>query len=170
MFQKIYHLFWLWYHTDEILVGEICNKDFLGICNYFQVIKENILHYRTWTSYKANGKRWISCNVNFTMGRDGSLVMQVFGRPFIKRFALCCWSVVCLSVCDVVVLCQTVGWIMMKLGTEVGLGPGSNDIVLDGDPAPPKRVTARQFSAHVRGGQMALWNKIPLRMEQDVRR
>ena len=28
---------------------------------------------------------------------------------------------------------QTVGWIKMPLGTEVGLGPG--DIVLDGDPA-----------------------------------
>ena len=30
---------------------------------------------------------------------------------------------------------QTVGWINMKLGTEVGLGPGH--IVLDGDPAHP---------------------------------
>jgi len=30
---------------------------------------------------------------------------------------------------------QTVGWMKMKLGTEVGLGPGH--IVLDGDPAPP---------------------------------
>jgi len=29
---------------------------------------------------------------------------------------------------------QTVGWIRMPLGVEVGLGPG--DIVLDGDPAP----------------------------------
>jgi len=32
---------------------------------------------------------------------------------------------------------QTVGWIKMPLGTEVGLGPG--DIVLDGDPAPPRK-------------------------------
>jgi len=30
---------------------------------------------------------------------------------------------------------QTVGWIKMKLGMELGLGPGH--IVLDGDPAPP---------------------------------
>jgi len=30
---------------------------------------------------------------------------------------------------------QTVGWIKMKLGTEVGLGP--DHIVLYGDPAPP---------------------------------
>jgi len=41
---------------------------------------------------------------------------------------------------------QTGGWIKMPLGTEVGLrtgdilGPG--DIVLDEDPAPPKRGTA----------------------------
>jgi len=40
----------------------------------------------------------------------------------------------CLSV--TLVYCgQTVGWIKMPRGTEVGLGPG--DIVLDGDPAPP---------------------------------
>jgi len=44
---------------------------------------------------------------------------------------------------------------MMPLGTEVGLGPG--DIALDGDPAPPKRSTAPQFSAHVRCGQTAGW-------------
>ena len=32
---------------------------------------------------------------------------------------------------------QTVGWIKMKHGTEVGLVPGH--IVLDGDPAPPRK-------------------------------
>ena len=44
----------------------------------------------------------------------------------------------CLSVCLSVTLvyCQkTVGWIKMKLGMHVGLGPGH--IVLDRDPAPP---------------------------------
>jgi len=48
---------------------------------------------------------------------------------------------VCLSV--MLVYCgQTVGWIRMPLGKEVGLGPGR--IVLDGDSAPPrtKRGTA----------------------------
>ena len=35
---------------------------------------------------------------------------------------------------------QRVGWIKMALGTEVGLGLGH--IVIDGDPAPPKRGTA----------------------------
>jgi len=38
---------------------------------------------------------------------------------------------------------QTVGWIKMPLGRELGLGPG--DIVLDGDPAPKKRGTAANF-------------------------
>ena len=43
---------------------------------------------------------------------------------------------VCLSCLSVtLVYCgQTVGWINVKLGTEVGLGPGN--IVFDGDPAP----------------------------------
>jgi len=40
---------------------------------------------------------------------------------------------------------------MMKLGVEVGLGP--SHIVLDGDPAPPKRDTAPQFAAHIYCGQ-----------------
>jgi len=34
---------------------------------------------------------------------------------------------------------QTAGWNKMKLGMEVGLGPGH--IVLDGDTAPPKGGT-----------------------------
>ena len=70
---------------------------------------------------------------------------NVFGRPFVKRFALCYRSVVCLSVlsvCNSVTLVhcgQTVEWIKMKIGVEVGLGPGHT--VLDGDPAPlPKRA------------------------------
>ena len=46
---------------------------------------------------------------------------------------------VCLSVLSVtLVQCgQTVGWIKMKLGMQVGLGPGH--IVLDGYTAPPPR-------------------------------
>jgi len=60
---------------------------------------------------------------------------------------------VCLSVLSVlsvtlVYCCQTVGWIKMKLGMEVGLGPGH--IVLDGDPAsPPQSGTAPAIFAHV---------------------
>ena len=66
-----------------------------------------------------------------------------FGRPFVKWFALCYRSVVCLSCLSVclsvlsvtLVYCgQTVRQIMMKLGMQVGLGPGHT--MLDGDPAP----------------------------------
>jgi len=55
-----------------------------------------------------------------------------------------------------------VGWIKMKLGIEVGLGPG--DFVLDGDTAPPKMGTAPspQFLAHVCCGQTAGCIRIPL--------
>jgi len=46
-----------------------------------------------------------------------------------------------MPVCHLVYCGQTVTWIKMTLGTEVGLGPGN--IVLDGDLAPPqKRCTA----------------------------
>jgi len=56
-------------------------------------------------------------------------------RPMLSNRCLSC--PVCLSV---MLVCygQMVGWIKMKLGVQVGLGPGH--IVLDGDPArpPPK--------------------------------
>jgi len=60
-----------------------------------------------------------------------------FGRPFVKRFALCCRTVACpvLSV-TLVYRGQTVGWIWMPLSMEVSLGPC--DIVLDGTQLPQK--------------------------------
>ena len=53
----------------------------------------------------------------------------------------------------------------MKLGMEVGIGPGH--IVLDGDPAPRPPKWHSPFggwgsSAHVCCGQMAGWIKMPL--------
>ena len=57
-----------------------------------------------------------------------------------------------------------VGWINMKLGTEVRLGPGH--IVLDGDPdLPPQKGHNPPFSAHVCCGQTAGWINMPLPME-----
>jgi len=58
------------------------------------------------------------------------------GSPYVIRQLSVCLSV-SLSVLSVtLVYCaQTVGWIKMKLGTELGIG--ASDIVLDGDPAPP---------------------------------
>ena len=80
-------------------------------------------------------------------------------RPMLSdRYPVC---LSCLSVCDVGVLCQTVGEMKMKLGTEVGLGSGH--IVLDGDPAsPPNRAQPPNFLAHVRCGQVAGLIKMPL--------
>ena len=77
---------------------------------------------------------------------------MIFGRPFVKLFALCYQTVVCLSdlssVCDVGVVSPTVGWIKMKLSTQVGLGP--THIVLDGNPAPlsPKRTEPPIFGPY----------------------
>ena len=90
-------------------------------------------------------------------------VFNVFGRPFVKRFALCYQTVVCLyvlscPVCDVRALWPN-GRIKIKLGTHVGLGPGH--IVLDGAQLPlPQRDRA-----HVYCGQAAGWIKMPFGME-----
>jgi len=95
----------------------------------------------------------------------------IFGRPFVKRFALCYQTVVCLSCLSCLSVClsltlaycgQTVGWIKLKLGMQVGLGPGH--MVLDGNPAPPERGINRaaQFSARICCCQMAAWIKMPL--------
>ena len=73
-------------------------------------------------------------------------MILVFGLPFVKQFALSYRTIVCLSVLSVtVVYCgQTVQWIKIKLGTQVGLDLGHN--VLDADPAPPKEgSTASNF-------------------------
>jgi len=74
----------------------------------------------------------------------------------------------CLSVLSVkLVYCgQTVGWIKMKLGIEVGLVPGH--IVLDGDPASPPKGTHTPIYDHVCCGQTARWIKMPLGTEVDL--
>ena len=52
------------------------------------------------------------------------IILAIFGQPFVKLFALCYQTIlcpICLSV--TLVYCgQTVGWIKMKLGVQVGLG------------------------------------------------
>jgi len=60
-------------------------------------------------------------------------------RPVLSDRCLSVCLSVCLPVCLSVTLMycgQTVGWIRMPFGMEVGLIPGH--IVLDGDPAPPE--------------------------------
>jgi len=59
---------------------------------------------------------------------------------------------------------QTVEWIKMKLGTQVGLGPGH--IVLDGDPAPqPQKGDGAPNFRSVCCGQTAGWIKMALGTE-----
>ena len=75
-------------------------------------------------------------------------------------------SVRCLSVLSVTLAyCgQTVGRIKMKLGTQVGPGPGH--IVIGGDPAPPPlKGHSPQFSARICCGQMAAWINMSLGIE-----
>ena len=84
----------------------------------------------------------------------------------LKQFTLCYQTIVCLSL--TLMYCgQTVGWIKVKLGTEVDLGPGH--IMLDGDPAPLSEMGTAPppFSAHVCCGQLAGWIKVPLGTEVD---
>jgi len=68
-----------------------------------------------------------TCSFGATVTSNGSLYMPQDCCP------------VCLSCLSLtLVYCgQMAGWIKMPLCTKVGLGPG--DIVLDGDPAPPRK-------------------------------
>ena len=60
---------------------------------------------------------------------------------------------------------QMAAWMKMKLGMQVGLGPGH--IVLHRDPAPPPQKGSGdpQLLAHICCGQMAGWIKMPLGRE-----
>jgi len=53
---------------------------------------------------------------------------------------------------------QTAGWIIILLGTEVGLVSG--DIVLDGDPVPPEGVQPPIFGPCLLWMNAARWRKL----------
>ena len=105
--------------------------------------------------------------------RSGSIARTVFGdrlqngSPYAMGPLSVCLS--CLSV-TLMYCSQTVEWIKMKLGTEVGLGPGH--IVLDGYPAPLLSPLTKghspQFPVHVCCGQTAGWIKMPLHTEVNL--
>ena len=98
-------------------------------------------------------------------GTVPSMRRQFFGRPFIKRFALCyrtivlsvCMSVclsVCLSdlsVCNVGVLWPN-GWMDQDETWHAGR-PVSRPHCVRWGPSPPQRGAVPQFSAHVYCGQ-----------------
>jgi len=68
--------------------------------------------------------RWTYASAQATLCKMGTQLPQGAQPPQFSAHA-CCG--------------QTAGWIKMQLGTMVGLGPGH--IVLQGDPAPPRRGT-----------------------------
>ena len=74
--------------------------------------------------------------ITLVIGPHCSLFFR-FGRPFVKRFALCYRTVMSVLSVTLVYCGQTVARIKMKLGMQAVLGPGH--IVLDGDPDPPPR-------------------------------
>jgi len=91
-----------------------------------------------------------------------------FGSPFVKRFALCYRSIVCLSclsVCNVGVLWPN-GW-MDEGETWHGGRPWPCPHCFRWGPSSPspKGYSLPQFSAHGCCGQTAGWIKIPLRRE-----
>jgi len=121
----------------------------------------------------------IKNKVNLTCLRNFS---SILGRQFVKRFTLFYQTVVCLSCLSalsalsatVVYYGQTVGWIKMKPGLKVCLGPGH--LLLHGDPAaplpPPKKRgeghNTPNFSTHVCCGQTTVWTKMPLGTEVNL--
>ena len=119
---------------------------------------------------------FLNWNFNYEYGSEGQcalyniscrsvkpLLMAIFHfQPTVamqfSATVIRCRLSVCLSSVTRVYCGQTVSWIRMPLGTEVGLGP--SDIVLDGDPTqlhPPKGAQQPSpiFSAHVYCGQTA---------------
>jgi len=84
-----------------------------------------------WTAeyFYVCGHNLVSCVRNFSVHFWVTVCKMV--RPMLSDRCLSCLSVM-LVYCG-----QTIEWIKMELRMEVGLRPGH--IVLDGDPAPPKK-------------------------------
>ena len=91
----------------------------------------------------------------------------IFGRPFVKRFALCYQTVV-LSVwlvCDVGVLWPN-SWIDQdETWRAVRPRPWPHYVRWGPSSPPHKGAEPPQFSSHICCGQMAAWIKMPLGME-----
>jgi len=98
---------------------------------------------------------------------------RIFGRPFVKRFALCYRTAfsclpVCLSVCNVGVLWPN-GWMDQDETWHAGRPRPWTHCVTWGPSSPSaKGHSLPQFSANVRCGQTAGWMKTPLGTEVDL--
>jgi len=127
------------------------------LCKDLQWIMKDLLSRKYCT--QSNDRRVLKTNhvcVNHSRGKSA-----VFGRPFVKRFALCYRTVVLsvCAVCDVGVLWPN-GWM------------DQDETWHGGRPRPrPQCVRWRpsfhhhQFSAHVRCDQTVAWIKMSLGME-----
>ena len=98
-----------------------------------------------------------------------TVIFNAFGRPFVKQFALCYRSVVCLSVlsvCDVGVLWPN-GWTDQDETWHAGTSRPWPHCVTGrwGPRSPSPKGRSPQFSANVRCDQTAGWTKMPLGME-----
>ena len=97
--------------------------------------------------------------------RTDSIGRTVFRRPFVKRFALCYRSVVCLSVCDVRALWPN-GWTDQDETWHAGRPRPWPHCVRWGPRSPSQKGGgAPKFSAHVYCDQTARWMKVVLGME-----
>ena len=101
----------------------------------------------------------------------------VFGRPFVKRFALCYQTVVSpdlsvcpvLSVCDVGVLWPN-GWMDQDETWHGGRPRTRPHCVKWGPSSPSPKGHSPQFFAHVCCGQTAGWMKMPLSRKVSLNR
>jgi len=103
--------------------------------------------------------------------RSLSSVHALFGRPFVKRFALCYQTVdcpvclsVCLSVCDVHILWPN-GWTDYDETWHAGRPRPWSHCVRWGPSSPSPKGAQPPFSAHICCGQIAAWIKMSLGME-----
>jgi len=118
---------------------------------------------------------WRGCRKSLDIGGlmsvCASSLSGIFGRPFVKRFAICCRTVVCVSVCPVMSVCPVCdvgvlwpnGWMDQDETWHSGKprpwphcirwGPSSHS---------PKLAQPPPFSAHISCGQMVGRIKMPL--------
>jgi len=90
----------------------------------------------------------------------------IFGRPFVKRFALCYQTAVCpvLSVCDFGVLWPN-SWMDQDATWYEGRPQLRPHCATWGPSSPQKKGAQPPFLAHVYCSQMAGWIRVPLSTE-----
>jgi len=119
-----------------------------------------------FTSGSRRGVTGIICRVRDVYRHALSLI---FGRPFVKRFALCYRTVVlsvCLSVLSVTLMyCGQNGWMDRDETWHAGRPRPWSHCFTWGPSSLSHRGHSPQFSAHIGCGQMAGWIKMPLGME-----